>query len=1250
MIRKVLSGAIVLVSLFANAMSFQASAQKSNESMARAVVSDYLQQNKTHWNLSDRDLTDWTFSSQYTTALGSTYAYVHQQVNGVLIYNAVSSALIRNGKVVSFAKRLYPDALSKANSTKAILSPTVAIMKAAAHLGLELNSSPVLKNQEKNKNFYTYNDCGISKNPVTVELMYQPVKEQLVLCWNVTIRMKEESHWWNVRIDASNGNFLAKNDWTVHCDFGRPSSTRTLAPDLSIPSSSTPAVTRSMILPVYNVYAFPTEAPSFGPRTLLTDPSDAVASPYGWHDVDGIAGIEFTITRGNNVYAYDDTANLDAPGYSPDAGALLNFDYPINSLQPPSTYLDASNTNLFYVCNTIHDIMYHYGFDEVAGNFQENNYGHGGAETDYVVAECQDGGGTDNANFSTPNDGSSGWMQMYLWSGNAQSTLTVNSPGSIAGVYNAVPANFGPSISVPVTQDIVIANDGAGTTSDACQAITNIAAITGKIALIDRGTCTFVTKVQAAQDAGAVAAIIVNNSANAPFGMPDDGNGGSITIPSIMISQADGNLIKGILNAAGTVNATLDPPTSGAVAFDGSLDNGVITHEFGHGISNRLTGGPNNSSCLDNAEQGGEGWSDYFALMLTIKPGDVGTTGRGMGTYVEGQLPSGSGIRRYPYSTDMSIDPETYAYLAQSGEAHDVGEVWCTVLWEMSWALIDQYGFDPDWYHGTSGNNVAMQLVIEGCKLQPCNPGFLDARDAILAADDNLYGGIHKCLIWTAFAKRGMGANASQGDANTAGDETADYNLPPSCQIATVPPIANFDADVTSTCIGVVQFTDLSTNIAQGWLWDFGDHTTSVLQNPLHTYTAPGTYTVILHVTNTMGADSLTRTAYIQVTMPLAPVVSGDTIVCAGDSTTLTSVASGGNSLEWTDSLGNVLSSGSTYTTPALSGATTIYLRQQTTVAVQHVGPVNASFGGGGYHATSFEGQLLFTTFAPIRLLSVWVDASGQADREFHLYSSTGTLLQSKIVNLAGGQGRVNLNFDIPTAGDYRLGVVAGSNLYRNNAGATYPYTIGGLVSITTSNSTTNPSTFYYYCYDWAVEELPCSSPQVPIAISISTPPTSNFTFNANGLTLQFTDLSSGNPVAWHWDFGNGDTSNLQNPSETFANSNLYTITLTVRNADGCETTTNQVLLINGIETHVISGMNIYNEQNKVMVRFDHLPANGASIRITDILGRDLYTEQFRNGNLFSTTLRNFADGLIVVSVTQDGQTQNRKLFIHTEK
>ena len=216
---------------------------------------------------------------------------------------------------------------------------------------------------------------------------------------------------------------------------------------------------------------------------------------------------------------------------------------------------------------------------------------------------------------------------------------------------------------------------------------------------------------------------------------------------------------------------------------DGDLDNLVIAHEYGHGISNRLTGGPGNVNCLNNSEQMGEGWSDWLGLHLTIEPGDTSADPRGVGTWLFGQGPAGPGIRPTPYSTNLAINPTTYGDIGGLAIPHGVGYAWATMLWEVVWNLIDTHGYNADFYAdwSTGGNNLAMQLIMDGMKLQPCSPGFVDGRDAILAADMALTGGANQCLIWEGFAKRGLGASANQGSSGSTSDGTEAFDLPAIC-------------------------------------------------------------------------------------------------------------------------------------------------------------------------------------------------------------------------------------------------------------------------------------------------------------------------------------------------------------------------------------------------------------------------------------------------------------------------------------
>jgi PKD repeat protein len=1078
-------------------------------------IQAYLRTAKSKWKLSDTDINNWAVSDQYTQPrTGITYTYLHQEVAGIRIFNAVSAMAIRNGQVAHFANRFHADAAAKANTTQPTLQPEAAILAAAAHLGLSVSETPKLLKTDADRHIFTFSDCGIAHREIEVELLFVPVGNTLRLAWNVNMDLRSSPDWWNLRMDAVTGQYLEKNNWTLHCDFGdshaHSASCRSIGKSHNAPAlpAASSATATNLNSGTYNVYALPVEGPSFGGRSVLEQPHSAVGSPLGWHQVPLEEGDTiYTITRGNNVYAYEDRNASNQPGYSPDGGPELNFDFPIDLALAPLDNQDAIITNLFYVNNMLHDILYVHGFDERAGNFQAHNFDLGGRDGDFVRAEAQDGGGTNNANFSTPADGNNGRMQMFLWPSGAANTMVVSTPEDIAGTYPIIPAGFGPGFGTPVTGQLVLIEDDTEPFSDGCNPILNAADLAGKIVVIDRGNCTFIAKVNAAEAEGAIAVIIINNVAGAPTVM---GGTGSSSIPAGMISLANGELLKAQLAAGETVEATLSAPSGEAAqARDGSLDNGIIAHEYGHGLSIRLTGGPSNSNCLSNAEQGGEGWSDWLGLILTIEPGDVATDTRGIGTYATNDN-TGRGIRRFPYSFDQNINPHTYGSLATSNGVHAIGEIWAQVAWDLTWKLIEAEGFDPDWYEGTGGNNTAMRLIIEGMKLQPCGPGYLDARDAILAADALLYDNAHRCIIWEAFAGRGMGKSAIQGSAGTTGDEVQNFLLPNICLTPVQAPIANFAADVTANCYGRFSFTDLSEEIPQAWFWDFGDGNTSEEESPAHAYDVPGVYTVSLTVTNTLGTD--TYTLEVEYTIDAAPAVSGFTAVCEGSTTTLSAAVEPGKTAVWSAN-GEVVFTGPTFQTPALTAPVTYTVLQLDDKPVQNVGPADNSFGTGGNHNTGFDGQVLFEAFEPLRILSVLVYAQGEGDRTIRLLDEAGNDLQTATVFVPDGANRVTLNFDVPAAGKYSLANFS-ENLYRNNAGASYPYLIDDLLSIYSSNATGTTLSFYYYFYDWEVQEAACLSETAEVTLEVTPGPLAGFSSEAENLSVQFTDASVNDPTS----------------------------------------------------------------------------------------------------------------------------------------
>lgn len=603
---------------------------RPNDAELLALATETLRDRLPELGLEVQDLETLVVRDTHVNrASGARHLYLGQEVHGIEVQNAILAlTLAPDGRVVHVGSRLEGDVSRRAAAadSPAFAAPD-AVRFAATALGLGEPSNLSVQGAESfaPDRATLLTPGGISRDDIPVRLVYQPLADgRLRLAWDLTIATLDSQHWWNVRIDATTGRMLERNDW--------------------IASES------------YLVYPYPVEspqhttpAPPADARTVVTDPYDTSASSFGWHDIDGIPGAEYTITRGNNVHAYADIDDDDLPdggaNAEPDGGAALDFTgLSLDLTMEPSAYTQAAIANLFYWSNIVHDVTWHYGFDEPAGNFQAYNFGRGGLSEDHVRAEAQDGGGTCNANFGTPTDGLRPRMQMFICD-------------------NTSPAR------------------------------------------------------------------------------------------------------------------------------DGSLDHQVIVHEYGHGVSMRLTGGPSTVNCLSNSEQMGEGWSDYLGLMLTLEAGDVGSDARGVGTWLFGQAPDGPGIRPAPYSTDTGVNAFTYGDISGIGIPHGVGFVWATMLWDMTWELVSDHGLNPDIYGDwtTGGDNLALQLVMDGMKIQPCRPGFVDGRDAILVADDLLTGdggkgsGANQCSIWKAFAGRGLGVGADQGANTEVNDGTEDFTEPDLC-------------------------------------------------------------------------------------------------------------------------------------------------------------------------------------------------------------------------------------------------------------------------------------------------------------------------------------------------------------------------------------------------------------------------------------------------------------------------------------
>jgi len=545
---------------------------------------------------------DWIITNKYTSKHnGVTHIYTRQVIQGLEVANAVANINVDSeGKVINFAENFFNGTVGRLESSSPRMTPLEAIKAFAKFIKVPINKAilSIKFSSVKNEGIFTGSEFSEDNIPVKLMLAQTENGESLKLVWHITVRRGD--NWWDAYVDTTTGEIVNLFDWFKGAQ--------------------------------YNVYALPVNDPLDGDRSVVVDPHKAnpEASPLGWHNQ---GDATFTDTIGNNVYAQE---NIDGgrqweDNYRPDGGKELVFDYPIDFKQDPVEYLDASITNLFYWSNIVHDIFYNYGFDEVSGNFQENNFERGGLGSDAVQANAQDGSGYNNANFATPPDGQRPRMRMYVW-----------------------------------------------------------------------------------------------------------------------------NQVSPML--------------------DGDLDNGIIVHEYGHGITNRLTGGPANSNCLSGGQAGGmgEGWSDCFSLFFRWKSEYSRNSIFGMGEYAAGR-----GIRPYPYAYDMSINPTVYETIngASYSGVHAKGCVWCTVLMDIYHVMYETYGFDDDWYNGKGGNNMYLQILVDSFKLQPCNPTFVDTRDAMIAADQVLFKGANYCILWRGFARRGLGLNA----VDTNNRVRNDFSVPAGC-------------------------------------------------------------------------------------------------------------------------------------------------------------------------------------------------------------------------------------------------------------------------------------------------------------------------------------------------------------------------------------------------------------------------------------------------------------------------------------
>jgi PKD repeat protein len=480
------------------------------------------------------------------------------------------------------------------------------------------------------------------------------------------------------------------------------------------------------------------------------------------------------------------------------------------------------------------------------------------------------------------------------------------------------------------------------------------------------------------------------------------------------------------------------------------------------------------------------------------------------------------------------------------------------------------------------GNNtlssVQVTRIFDGISSTINWSGTLNslATDTVTFAAITLTAGPHFLKVYTS---QPNGNNDIHNQNDTVNRSIMVNNLPLTSSFTTATTgFCNAPASVT--------FANSSQN-ATTYLWDFGDGTSSTDMNPTHSYTNLGVYSVTL----TANAGVCGNVVHIEtdfITIGATPPEVHDTANCGATSFVLT--ANGTGTINWYNVAtgGTPIATGGTYTTPVLSTSATYFVENSIISPIANVGKAD-SVGGGGMHTNSSY-YLIFNCTAPFTLKTVKVYAGAAGSRTIVVRNSSGQALNpplSATVTLPAGMSTVTLNFNIPVGTGYQLVCTnSNPNMYRSTGGITFPYTYGGLVSITGTNASVSR---YYFFYDWEVQGQNCISARSPLNASInSIAPDAGFSTAVSGWSVIFTDQSV-NPASFKWKFGDGSESTQQNPTHVYAGDGTYQVTQIVYNGCGVDSTT---------QTVTVTTAGIAENRGEVSINIYPNPSNHQTVNI----------------------------------------------------
>ncbi len=317
-------------------------------------------------------------------------------------------------------------------------------------------------------------------------------------------------------------------------------------------------------------------------------------------------------------------------------------------------------------------------------------------------------------------------------------------------------------------------------------------------------------------------------------------------------------------------------------------------------------------------------------------------------------------------------------------------------------------------------------------------------------------------------------------------------------------PTAAFGSSKKISCPGAsIQFNDYSAGQPTGWNWSFpgGSPSTSTQQNPLVAYNTPGTYPVSLSVTNAIGNNATTTNNYITISSSpfAAPNTQGATI-CGPGTVNLSATGSGNGTLRWWDAPGggNVVATGNNFS-PNIAGTTNYYVDEDFPGAGTEYSGAFSNGAGAFFTANDIRG-LYFDVINPVTITSFDVYPNSSANRTIEILDAQGnTFADTTIYMTATNQTTpltVPVNITLYPGTNYFIKCRGYVDLWRDNAGAVYPYTSSnGDLTVTGSNA--GSPGYYYFFYSWAYTPIMCNTAR---AIC-----TANDTCSVQGLS----DLSS---------------------------------------------------------------------------------------------------------------------------------------------